>query len=253
MLGTHAKVGSAVIEVITSFNQHYYDLIGRDCVDSWLQHWGDDFRLTCYVEGFRLPFENGRIQQIDFDQLDPDYLKFQAEDRHDSIKRFAKKAYSVMHAMHHSTSKWVIWLDADVITQQDIGWTQWRPLLKKHYLATYMGVWYDTDKSGNVGRWLVPETGVFAMNRGHKNFAEFRDEYCRRYHERDNSGLRRFYDNDVLGAAINHVPQAEYHDICQEFVKEYKTPLRHTVLGPYLNHYKAKHSKAFYSQFTADQ
>lgn len=242
-----------MIEVITSFNQHYYDLIGRDSVDSWLRYWGDDFRLTCYVEGFRLPFENGRIQQIDFDQLGPDYAKFQAEDRHDSIKRFAKKAFSVMHAMQHSSSRWVIWLDADVITQQNIGWTQWRPLLKKHYLATYLGVWYDKDKAGNPGHWLVPETGVFAFNRNHAYYRDFQHEYCRRYRERDSSGLRRYYDNDVFGAALGRVPDANLNDLCADFAKPYKTPLRHTVLGPYLHHYKAKHSKAFYSQVTEDQ
>ena len=164
------------------------------------------------MEGFRLKNVDSRVRQIDFDQLDPDYRLFQAEDRHDSIKRFAKKAYSIMHAMHHSQSRWVIWLDADVITQQAIGWDQWRPLLKKHYLATYMGVWYDTDKSGNTGHWLVPESGVFAVNRAHQHFPAFRDEYCRRYHDRDTTGLRRFYDNDVLGAAIQHVPQATYND-----------------------------------------
>lgn len=237
-----------MIEVMTSFDQRYWNLIGRDCVESWSRYWSDDFYLTCYVEGFRLDRCDDRVRQIDFDQLDPDYVRFQSETHHDSIKRFAKKAYSIMHAMHHSDSHWVIWLDADVITQQAIGWAQWEPLLKNHYLATYMGVWYDTDKSGNAGRWLIPETGVFAMNRAHQDFPKFRGEYCRRYHQRDKTGLRRFYDNDVLGAAINSVPDAVYNDICRDFVKAYKTPLRHTVLGPYLNHYKAKHSKVSYSR-----
>ena len=235
-----------MIEVITSVNEYYWNLIGRDCVKSWLAHWSDQFRLTVYVEDFRLPIQSDRISEIGFDQLDHDYAQFQNEDFNHSTKRFAKKAYCVMHAMRHSTSAWVIWLDADVITQQDLGWPQWHELLDPQWLATYMGVTYWQDKQGNPGSWLVPETGVFAVNRSHHDFAAFCHEYERRYRERDRNGLRRFYDNDVFGAAIGSVPTAPVLDLCAGFAKAYKTPLRHTVLGAYLMHYKAKHSKAEY-------
>ena len=38
-----------------------------------------------------------------------------------------------------------------------------------------------------------------------------------------------------------------------KFTKKYKTPLRHTVLGDHLMHYKAKHSKAEYIHEDDDQ
>ena len=102
MLGTHEKMGKKMIQVITSFNQLYYDLIGRDSVNSFLEHWPEDLSITCYVEGFRIP-EHKRIKQIDFDQLDPDYEKFQLDTMFSqSDKKFSKKAYSVMHALMHS-------------------------------------------------------------------------------------------------------------------------------------------------------
>jgi hypothetical protein len=116
----------------------------------------------------------------------------------------------------------------------------------------YMGVTYTTDKSGNPGSWLVPETGVFAVNTRHAKFETFRNEYRRRYVERDHADLRRFYDNDVFGAAIN-LADAPVYDLCAGFAKPYKTPLPHTVLGDYLTHYKAKHSKAEYQADTDDQ
>ena len=86
----------------------------------------------------------------------------------------------------------------------------------------------------------------------HLQFADFREEYARRYRERDFSDLRRAYDNDVLGVAIKKV-SAEYLDWCKGLAKAYKTPMRHTVLGKYLMHWKAKHSKATYSQLGVDQ
>ena len=252
MLGTHEEMGNKMIQVITSFNQLYYDLIGRDSVDSFLKHWPEELLLTCYVEEFGLP-EHGRIQQIDFSELDPDYKKYQLEPGlNQSMKKFAKKAYSVMHAMHHSTADWIIWVDADVITVKSLPIELLERVLKPGCLSTYMGVKYVTDKSGNPGEWLVPETGFFAVNTQHKDFARFRAEYCRRYHQRDHADLRRFYDNDVFGAALLTVPDADVFDLCENFSKKYKTPLRHTILGDHLIHYKAKHSKAEYNQDDAD-
>jgi hypothetical protein len=245
-------MGKKMIQVITSFNQLYYDLIGQDSVNSFLEYWPTDLKLTCYVEGVNLP-KNDRIVQIKFSKLDPDYKQYQLDTKlNQSMKKFAKKAYSFMHAMHHSTADWVIWLDADVITVQSLPIELLQRVLRPDHLAMYMGVTYDTNKSGNPGNWLVPETGVFAVNTQHEDFAAFRAEYCRRYRERDYADLRRFYDNDVFGAALLVVPDAAVLDLCVGFKKSYKTPLRHTVLGDHLIHYKAKHSKAEYVQGDVD-
>ena len=157
-----------------------------------------------------------------------------------------------MHAMQHSTADWIIWLDADVITVQSLPIELLHRILRPEHLASYMGVTYTVDKSGNAGHWLVPETGVFSVNTQHEDFAALRTEYCRRYHQRDHADLRRFYDNDVFGAALLTVPLAQTLDLCQGFNKKYKTPLRHTILGDHLIHYKAKHSKVQYNQDDAD-
>jgi hypothetical protein len=126
-------------------------------------------------------------------------------------------------------------------------------VLRPGHLSMYMGVTYYTNKSGNPGTWLVPETGIFAVNTQHEDFAAFKAEYCRRYRERDHKDLRRFYDNDVFGAALSVVPNAVVLDLCSEFTKSYKTPLRHTILGDHLIHYKAKHSKAEYVGGNVDE
>ena len=237
-----------MIEIITSFNKNYYDMIGKDCVESFITHWDTSLSLTCYVENFRLP-EQDRIKQIDFSELNPDYKWFQQDiNLSNSVKKFSKKAYSFIHAMEHSHSKWIVWIDADVVTIKNLPLHHILDILKPGHLSMYMGVTYTEDKAGVPGNWLVPETGLFAVNTGHRRFTEFKNEYCRRYFERDNSGLRRFYDNDVFGAALNLVPTARVVDLSKKFSKPYKTPLPHTVLGEYLKHYKAKHSKAEYNQ-----
>jgi hypothetical protein len=244
-------MGNKMIEVITSFNQHYYDLIGKDCVSSWLEHWPKDMNLTCYVEEFQLP-EHPRVKQIDFSNLEQSYRDLQNEDFHSSVKKFSKKAFPFIHAMYNSSADWVLWIDADVLTENPVPDDFWVKQLNSRYLSAYMGVVYYADKEGAPGNWLVPETGMFAVNLKHPEFEKFRNEYARRYRERDFANLRREYDNDVLGAAINHTP-AEYLDWSANLAKAYKTPMRHTVLGSHFMHWKAKHSKHTYSQLAKDQ
>ena len=64
------------LEIITSFNQKYYDLIGKDAVNSWLKYWPEEYILTCYVEEFTMP-AHPRIKQIPFDNLCKEYFEFQ--------------------------------------------------------------------------------------------------------------------------------------------------------------------------------
>lgn len=238
------------IDIITSFNRPYWDLIGRECVDSWLRYWPTRLELTCYVEEFS-PEPQNRLRQIDFGQLDPSYLEFQ-QTASKQVAKFAKKAWSFMHAMSHSRADRLIWLDADVITLQAIDAGLLESLMPDSALATHLGVTYHTTKTGAPGRWFVPETGFFAVNLRHAKFDAFRLEYCRRYLERDDQGLRRFYDNDVYGAAVESTG-ADCVDLCRHFEKKYKTPLPHSVLGPYLQHYKAKHSKIWFANNQEDQ
>ena len=238
------------IEVITSFDQRYHDLIGHRCVSSWLEHWPQDLALTCYVENMRLP-EQRRINQVDFEDLGDRYRDFQSAAVKSRVLTFAKKAFSVIHAMHHSTADRIMWLDADVLTTQPVDHDILARVMPGHVVSTHLGVWYDSTKQGIKGRWLVPETGVFVLNTRHSDFETFRREYSRRYWQQDFAGLRRSYDNDVYGAVISQHALSSL-DLCEGLKKSYKTPLKHTVLGPYLQHYKAKHSKDWFAQ-AADQ
>jgi hypothetical protein len=92
-----------MIEIITSFDQRYHDLIGKDCVSSFLEHWDPQFQLTCYVEGFALP-EHERIKQIDFNsQADPEYHCLQQDTEYGvQVKKFSKKVRRKMGGLHSS-------------------------------------------------------------------------------------------------------------------------------------------------------
>jgi hypothetical protein len=148
--------------------------------------------------------------------------------------------------MENSTADRIIWLDADVLSTAILDKRTLINQLPDDCLSTHMGVTYYTTKDGTPGRWFVPETGFFAINTKHEDFDKFRSEYRRHYVEHDHKNLRRFYDNDVYGYVFEKL-NAKGNDLCVGLPKPYKTPLKHTVLGPYLTHYKAKHSKESFS------
>lgn len=225
------------IDVITSFNQEYYNNIGHACVKTWLEHWPAELALTCYVEQFSLP-TTPRIKQIDFAELGDSYVAFQQSDFKERVKTFAKKAYSVIHAMEHSQADRIIWLDADVLTTANIPINFIHALCPDRTLATYMQVYHEKDNRV----WTSAETGIFVVNTKHPNFAAFARRYRQYYDQRLTQNIRRFYDGEVFGAVANEF-KSDVRDLCADFKKKYKTPLRHTILGPYLNHYKSKGNK----------
>jgi len=223
------------IEVITSFDKKYYDTIGHACVKTWLEKWPSNMTLTCYVEKFSLA-PNSRLQQIPFVALGQSYVDFQHSSEKDRVKTFAKKAYSVIHAMENSTADRIIWLDADVVTQETVPVSLLEQLCPDDTLATFMGVQHD--------EWFSAETGIFVVNPTHPEFKSFAARYREYYDTHKSDNIRRFYDGEVFGAVVKEFEsRAKLNDLCAGFAKAYKTPLKHTELGPYLHHYKAKHSK----------
>lgn len=233
------------LEIITSFSEDYYNRIGRDSIETWLEYWPKDMTLNCYVEGNFEIINDTRIKIIPFEVTE--YTKFLERGKIGGQERkFAKKAFSFIHSMQTTGADRIIWLDADVISIDNITRNFIESLLPREVLSTHMGVTYYEKKDGTPGRWYVPETGFFAVNTRHPMFAKFRDEYRRRYLEHDQQYLRRFYDNDVYGRVLEEI-NTDTFDLCRDFTKPYKTPLRHTILGPYIHHYKAKGAKADYA------
>lgn len=231
------------IKVITSFDQRYYDLIGKDCVNTWLTYWPADMKLTCYVEDFEIP-QHDRIVQIPFTELCHEYNTLVNSEENDRVKTFSKKAYSIIHAAENNDSDYIIWIDADVLSTAHISNDILLKFCKNNTLASFMGVLYDEDEIV----YHAAETGIFSLNCKHPAFPQFISRYREYYDSRIKTHLRRFYDGDVFGAVVEEFKSiANFYDLCEDFKKKKKTPLKHTFLGPYIHHYKSKHSKDAYA------
>ena len=234
-----------IVKTITSFDETYYNNIGKDCVNSWLKYWPINLKISCYVENFNLT-NHDRIEQISFDQLNKEYFAFQNSNQNNNReKTFAKKAYSIIHAFENLNADRIVWIDADTITIQPMDAKLLLTCCPDDTLATFMGVWHHKDKNdSNSELKFSVESGFFIVNTQHKGFKKFASRYREYYDKKITQGLRRFYDGEVLGAVILELKnEFKFKDLCESFGKKYRSPLPHTDLGKYIVHYKSKGKK----------
>jgi len=229
--------------VITSFNQKYYDILGKDSVESFLNLWPKEIPITCYVEEFEITdFHDNRLIQVGFEQLSPAFKTFSETQKSKTVK-FAKKAFSIIHAMEHIDTDVLIWVDADTITIDKIPLDFLKSLIGDK-LSCHLGVRY-TELEGNSkfkpGDFYCCETGFFMLNKNHRDFEKFKNRYTEIYNMVNVPHLRRFFDGDVYGSVINElIDPKDYNDINLENIR---TCFDKSVLGQYINHYKGKNAK----------
>jgi hypothetical protein len=221
------------IEVVTSFDQKYYNLIGKYAVASFLKNWPENIKLNCYVEDMNIE-NHEKINQIPFTALPETYFKFQNSSYKNRVKTFAKKGYSIIHALENIDCDFLIWIDADVITHAEVPFNFLKNLCLKDDLCTFMGVLHEQDNKV----YFSCESSFFIVNKSHKNFLKFSNRYREYYDNELTENLRRFYDGEVLGATITDLKEfGNMKDLNPK--SAHKTPMPRTLLNDYFKHLKA--------------
>lgn len=236
------------ITCISSFNKEYFHHTGKIFLDTWLKHWDTNFDLVLYTEGFSLP-ESPRYKQIPFTQLSEDYYAFQEEKIKNRAKIFAKKAYSIIHAMENIDTDILIWLDADTATKENVTYDFFEDIIPNFYLSAHLGVWHHIVKHDfSSPQQYSCETGFFALNKNHKEYKNFYNLYKGRYTKRQFNDLRRPYDGDVYGAVVKQLEKQGKEDYLHDMNPEkHKTPFPRCILKDKLYHFKhrAKQTENF--------
>jgi len=224
------------IVAVTSMSKEYYARCGWAMIDSYVTHMANDIPLVLYNENFSLG--HSAITEIGW-ELGKDYSKFcrrWASKSNARILTFAKKAYSIIHAMNNIDCDRLIWIDADCVIKQPFDSDIIAEIMPESALASYFGVWHEQD-----GReYFSCETGFFVLNKTHRLFNKFARTYSEIYNNDDYHNLRRFYDGEVFGETVLRLQQegAEFLDLSPSN-KKYKTPMGKSIIKDYLTHYKA--------------
>ena len=229
--------------IVTSVNKEYYDNYGHRLIDSYKTYLKDVFSFHLYNEDFNLHDPN--IKEMNWD-LGKNYHDFQSRWKsRPRIQTFAKKAYSIIHALNNIDCDKLIWIDSDCIITSTFTSEVTDQILDDKFLASYFGVYHEEDGK----EYFSCETGFFVINKRHKDFNKFLNMYENIYNNDMHQELRRFYDGEVFG---NCMLKLKNENVALQDLspigrgnKRYKTPIRHSVLAPFILHHKGKGLKVY--------
>lgn len=177
-----------MISVFTSMDENYYNRIGLVMINSFLEKWPENIRLTIYWEKIEtvpnsLKKQNDRIEILDLENItNLNLFRERNKDRPGNTptalergaNRFAPKGYSIIHQLFNPKSTFNIWLDADVRTHSNIDDNFFESIIEPKYITSYLG------------RDSYTETGFITFHNQHVGMKRFREIY------------RQMYDNDLL-------------------------------------------------------
>ncbi len=234
---------------ITSMDQTYYEKCGKACIESYGMHWPGDIPLYVYNENMSEPPKNKWTHYVPWADMPAEYFDFVQRGHGNRTITFAKKAFSIVHAMNNIDCDRLIWLDADVVTTMPINPQLLDMITPDNVLSTHYGVKHDWPSDSDPSRISFScETGFFIVNKKHEKFQNMADRYLEYYDKELGKDLRRFYDGEVYGAVVAEMETAGVKMLELNPGQRHKTPIPRSVMAPYIMHYKAGAKDPFNSE-----
>lgn len=237
-------MGNHKLTVISSQGIEQWSDYGANLFDSYFQHWPNELKLNLYTETYNKFPKNEKINLINLEIVaDKEYSQF-INDKTiwRRTKKFAHKAFSIIHALENKDSGFLIWIDADVVTKKAVTIPWLLSICPEDCLTAHLGLNQFNKKLQTTV--YGAETGFFVINCSHPHKKYFLDEYRRSYVERDFEGLRKPFDAEVFARTIKKL-ETQYGTKYKELSPDLNLlgPFRKSVLAEYMYHYKAKHKK----------
>ena len=232
----------------TSMDKKYYEHCGKAMLSSYKENWVKHLPMYVYNEdNFTIKIKH--VTSLKWN-LGEEYLKFQNRHTNDKVKTFAKKGFSIIHAMQNLTEyDRLMWVDADTIIKAPIHQQLLDLIAPDDVLSSHFSVWHE--KNDKI--YHSCETGFFILNTRHSGFEEFRRTYTDIYYNDKSEDLRRFYDGEVYGKTVE-LMEAKGHKMMNLNPGKHKTPISRSLMNPYITHYKAGlKDKTDFSQFNKDE
>ena len=238
------------IKCITSMNKGYYDAIGKLMIASWSKYWSKDIELIVYQEGFEI--ENfDRVTGVSWeDHCEQDWKEYNTKVKGPAT-RFAKKGFTMISGMKHIDCDWLIWLDADLLSQKEFPRYKLESLLPKEKLIAFFDTFYQMKPKYTREEYLdksrvltAAESGFVIMNKKHKKFNEYAEEYERLYKLPSKpTHLGDWYDGNVCAAAATNLREYVEDLSLLRTTDKSQTPINRSWIREYCYHAKAKQKR----------
>lgn len=245
--------------VITTFHEAGLKQYGQKMIDAFDQHWPKDIDLIVYAENCQPHAPSDRVKIVDLLAVSPDLVNFKNKHQNNPVAngtvakdtgvpfkdnqfkwdavRFSHKVYAVIHACENINSDWVIWLDADTVTFQDVPADFLPSICDNLSLACYLG---RREKYHSECGWV-------AYNKHHAQLASFIEQWRDLYNTDALFDLKEYHDSfvyDVLRKQFQ-TTGTRFHNISPELPgKGPGHPFIASRLGLYMDHMKGSKRKA---------
>ena len=191
-----------LFSVVTTFNKESFESYSCKMLLSFDKHWPKQISIHAYYEDMNRPMDNfsSRVVFHNFNEQVKDWYKFKEKfffkelNKPDnsvnsfykySATKFAHKVYSIKEHLNNNLSDYLIWLDSDIITINNIDIDFLKGLINEQFYLSYLGREHIKFHS---------EAGFLIFNTRNKFHEEFWD------------GMSDMYDN---GQLFN---EKEWHD-----------------------------------------
>ena len=190
------------LQVITTFPENRWNVYAKRMLQSHIDYWPDDVKITAYYEGTMPDLQHPKIEYINTEEVNPDLLAFKERHKNDPVAngelkeigggvrrnpnagandrgkgsylwdavRFAHKTFAVDHAIKNIDVDYILWLDADTYTFRNIPKDFVVNLLPFDKLVNYLG-------RGEK----YPECGWVCYNRRHVMLNSFMKTWTNMY------------------------------------------------------------------------
>lgn len=245
--------------VITTFHEPGLKQYGQRMIDAFDQHWPQAVDLIVYAENCQPRAPSDRVKIVDLLAVSPDLVNFKRRHQNNPVAngtvmketgipfkdnnfkwdavRFSHKVYAVIHACQTVDSDWIIWLDADTVTFQDVPADFLPGICDNRSLACYLG---RREKYHSECGWV-------AYNRRHPELMSFIEQWRDLYNNDTLFDLKEYHDSFVYDVLRKQFQACgtQFHNLSPELPgKGPGHPFIASRLGLYMDHMKGSKRKA---------
>jgi len=237
--------------VLTSFNQHYWEEVGYQTIKKLDENWHNSGTIYLYHElnqSFVNSIKNEFSSRVEWYSLydEVPYLSEFIETyknhpkangdaggwRQHAIKWVHKTFPLLQHAKTHSNG-WLCWLDVDAECFKKIDDTYIKTICKPEKMLGYLG------RKGNYS-----ECGFLSFNLEHPQIKSFLDKWWDIYPSGYFTKISETHDSFLFDAVRKEFGYPEIFDDLNINSNTNKNPFGNSVLGSHFIHAKGQHKSA---------
>jgi len=237
--------------VLTSFNQKYWDEIAKTTVSELDSNWIKNHKIFLYHELDNIPKINfsNRVTWVDLYNTCPELPKFGAKwkdhpkangaknFRTDAIK-FVHKTFAIWHRAKLQKEGWLIWLDVDALVYKQIDDIFLKTVCPDNYMISFMG---------RPGKYS--ECGWIGFNMSHPKTLDFINEWEDLYLSGDFINLPETHDSWTFDWIRKKWNLPELFFNVNSEAKTNKHPFAQSLIGTNIVHAKGSDKEFLINRF----